>query len=111
MLQAADIVLENINAPEWVMQALMLFMVIGFPVALVFAWAFEITPEGIKPESEVDRSESITQQTGQKLNRTIIVVLVVAVGFLLVDKFLLDSKAPDVAAIREVCGGAAISWQ
>ena len=101
VLQAADIVLENINAPEWVMQALMLFMVIGFPVALVFAWAFEVTPEGIKPESEVDRSESITQQTGQKLNRTIIVVLVVAVGFLLVDKFLLDSKAPDVAATEK----------
>ena len=101
VLQAADIVLENINAPEWVMQALMLFMVIGFPVALVFAWAFEVTPEGIKPESEVDRSASITQQTGQKLNRTIIAVLAAAVAFLLVDKLLLEGDAPEVPATEK----------
>ncbi|NCF13913.1 MAG: hypothetical protein GWP62_01300 [Gammaproteobacteria bacterium] len=96
VLQAADIVLDNINAPEWLMQALMLFMVIGLPVALVFAWAFEVTPEGIKPESEVDRSDSITQETGHKLNRTITAVLIAAVAFLLVDKFLLVDDTPDV---------------
>jgi len=96
VLQAADIVLDNINAPGWLMQALMLFMVIGFPVALIFAWAFEMTPEGIKKEKEVDRSQSITQQTGHKLNRTIIFVLVAAVAFLLVDKFILNVASPDV---------------
>ena len=96
VLQAADIVLDNINAPGWLMQALMLFMVIGFPVALVFAWAFELTPEGIKKEREVDRSQSITDQTGHKLNRTIIFVLVAAVAFLLIDKFVLQGESPEV---------------
>ncbi len=87
ILQAADIVLDNIEAPAWLMKALMFFMVAGFPVAMIFAWAFEMTPEGIKREAEVDRSTSITQQTGKKLNRVIIGVLGVAVVFLLIDKF------------------------
>jgi hypothetical protein len=56
VLQAADIVLDNIAAPDWLMKAVMFFMVIGFPIAVIFAWAFEMTPEGIKKEAEVDRS-------------------------------------------------------
>ena len=95
VLQAADIVLDNIAAPVWLMQVLMLLMVIGLPVALVFAWAFELTPDGIKKEKEVDRSQSITQRTGQKLNRTITVVLVTAVAFLLADKFILQGESPE----------------
>jgi adenylate cyclase len=61
---------------------------------VLFAWAFEMTPEGIKRESDVDRSKSITRQTGQKLNRMIIGVLVVVVGLLLVDKFQMQPAAP-----------------
>lgn len=86
-LQLADIVLDNVTAPQWVMQVLMLFIIIGFPVAMIFAWAFEMTPEGIKREHEVDRSASITGQTGKKLNFIVIGVLGVAVTFLLFDKF------------------------
>ena len=94
ILQASDIVLENFGTPGWVMKTLMFFLAIGFPMAIFFAWAYEMTPEGIKREKEVDRSQSITQQTGQKLNRTIIVVLLAAVGFLLVDKFVLQDGTP-----------------
>ncbi len=94
ILQASDIVLENFGTPGWVMKTLMFFLAIGFPMAIFFAWAYEMTPEGIKREKEVDRSRSITQQTGQKLNRTIIVVLLAAVGFLLVDKFVLQDSTP-----------------
>lgn len=88
ILQAADIVLDNIDAPAWLMKAVMFFMVAGFPFAMIFAWAFEMTPDGIKKEAEVDRSASITQQTGKMLDRAIIGVLGVAVVFLLIDKFL-----------------------
>jgi TolB-like protein len=77
------------------MKTLMFVLAIGFPLAVLFAWAFEMTPEGIKKERDVDRSESITAQTGQKLNRTIIVVLLAAVGFLLVDKFMLRQPASE----------------
>ncbi len=98
ILQVSDIVLENIGAPAWVMQTLMFLLAIGFPIAVLFAWAYEMTPEGIKLEKDVDRSQSITQQTGQRLNRTIIVVLLAAVGFLLADKFMPEGEAPEVTA-------------
>lgn len=96
LLQLADIVLENIAAPQWVMQAFMLALVIGLPVALIFAWAFELTPEGLKREHEVDRSQSITPQTGRKLDFIIIGVLAVVVVLLLVDRFA-ASESDDVA--------------
>jgi adenylate cyclase len=99
VLQVSDIVLDNIAAPEWLMKAVMFFLLAGFPLAVLFAWAFEMTPEGIKKEKDVDRSESITAQTGQKLNRAIIVVLLAAVGFLLADKFMLgDGTSPETSS-------------
>src|SRR5210317_1022632 len=78
LLQVVDLVLENINSPDWVIQVFMLALAIGFPLAVFFAWAFEMTPDGIKRESEVDRSQSITPQTGKKLNRAIFVVMALA---------------------------------
>jgi len=91
LLQVVDLVLENINTPDWVMQVFMLALAIGFPLAMFFAWAFEMTPEGLKRESEVDRSQSITHETGQKLNHTIIAVLVLALGYFAYDKFVLTA--------------------
>jgi TolB-like protein/Tfp pilus assembly protein PilF len=92
ILQLADLVLENITAPGWVMQALMLVVAVGFPLVVIFAWAFEMTPEGIKKEKDVDRTHSITSQTGRKLDRAIIGVLVVVVGYLLIDKLVLQDQ-------------------
>jgi TolB-like protein len=86
LLQVADIVLDNINAPDWVIQVFMLALVVGLPVALIFAWAFEMTPEGIKREKDVDRSQSITQHTGRKLDRVIIGILALAVVVLVIDR-------------------------
>ncbi len=74
LLQVVDLVLDNIVAPEWIMKVFMLAVAVGFPLAVIIAWAFEMTPEGLKRESEVDRSQSITPQTGHKLDRIIIVV-------------------------------------
>jgi TolB-like protein/Tfp pilus assembly protein PilF len=84
LLQVADLVLEAIEAPAWVLQALMLVVALGFIAAVVIAWAYEMTPEGIRKEAEVDRTQSIAGQTGKKLDRIIIAFLVVAVGVLLV---------------------------
>ena len=60
LLQVADVVINNIEAPDWVFRAILLLVLLGFPFALIFAWAFELTPEGLKKEKDVDRSESIT---------------------------------------------------
>jgi TolB-like protein len=87
LLQAADFGLQVIDAPNWILQVLVLVAAIGLPAVLVFAWVFEITPEGVKREKEVDRSQSITSQTGKKLDRAIIGILAVAVALLLFDRF------------------------
>jgi len=90
ILQFADVVLNNIEAPGWVFQVIMLILGIGLPLALFFAWAFELTPEGIRKEKDIERSESITRVTGQKLNNTIIGLLVLSLGYFALDKFVLD---------------------
>ena len=94
ILQLADVVLENIGAPGWVMQAVMLVLAAGLPLAVIFAWAFEMTPEGLKKEKDVDRSQSITSVTGRKLDRMIIGILTVTVAYLLIDKLVLTDSMP-----------------
>jgi len=93
LLQFVDFVLEVIAAPDWILQVFVLAAAVGLPVAMIFAWVFEMTPEGIKRESQIDRTQSITPQTGQKLDRVIIITLALAVIFLLVDKFMLTPGA------------------
>jgi TolB-like protein len=73
--QIAELALDSFGTPDWVMKTILLVLVLGLPIAILFAWAFELTPEGIKLEKDVDRSQSITQTTGRKLNYTIIGVL------------------------------------
>jgi len=65
LIQVADILLEAFEAPAWTLRFIIICLGIGFPVAMFFAWAFELTPEGIKREHEVDRSQSITPHTGR----------------------------------------------
>lgn len=96
ILQFTDLVLENMSAPEWVMQVFMLALAIGLPIAVFFAWAFELTPEGLKSTREVDRSASVTHNTGRKLDRMIIAVLVVAVAYFVWERQTIPDR-PDVA--------------
>jgi len=83
LIQAASIFLPAFNAPQWAMQIVILILVVGFPIALAFSWAFEITPEGIVRESEVQANESITHHTGRKIVALTIVLAVVATGLLI----------------------------
>ncbi len=99
LMQVADLVLDNIGAPAWVMQSILLLLAIGFPLAIVFAWAFEITPEGLKLERDVSRTESITPATGRKLDFTIIGLLaVVAVYFIWEARFQDATNAAETNA-------------
>ncbi|MDH4020643.1 MAG: tetratricopeptide repeat protein [Xanthomonadales bacterium] len=100
VMQFADVVLNNITAPGWVFQAIMLLLAIGFPIVLVFAWAFEMTPEGLKKEKDIDRSQSIAPRTGRKLDRTIIVFMALALAYFIYDKF--SNEVPQDSAIESV---------
>ena len=95
--QVADLVLENIGAPPWVMQSLLLVMSIGFVAALIIAWAYELTPEGIKREKDVVRDDSITHHTAKKLNIITIGLVLVAIGLLLGDRFFWTHSSPEPA--------------
>jgi len=75
LLQLTDVVADILLMPEWAPQLILLFLMVGFVPALIFAWAFEMTPEGLKKEKDVDRSESITPNTGKKLNYAIMGML------------------------------------
>gem|GEM_PF-1139495 len=88
LAQVAEMAAETFAAPGWVMKMLVTLLALGLPLALFFAWAFELTPEGLKKEKDVDRSKSITHETGRKLDFTIIVVLVLALGYFAFDKFI-----------------------
>ena len=101
-MQVVDVMFPALKLPEWLISAVAAFVLIGFPFALIFAWAFEMTPDGIKREKDVDRSESITPRTGAKLNHTALVILTIAVSFLLIDKFVLQSDTTPVNEPTEI---------
>lgn len=81
LAQVAEFAFENFGAPDWVLKTVVVVLLLGLPLALFFAWAFEMTPEGVKREKDVDRSHSMTQTTGRKLDRLIIAALVLALGY------------------------------
>src|SRR5438876_4440925 len=80
LIQAASILLPTFEAPAWVMKLLVFVIAFGFPAALIFSWAFEITPEGIKLESEIEPNKSIARRTGRKIVAVTITLAVVAAG-------------------------------
>jgi len=101
LLQIVDLVLENINAPDWVMQVFMLALAVGFPIAIIVAWAFEVTPDGVKLQKNVDPNQSIHRHTGHQLNRGIIMILSIAIVFLLTDRFRDQIFGdPDVSVVK-----------
>lgn len=107
--QVAELALDTFEAPGWVLKALLVFLALGLPVALVIAWAFEMTAEGVKREKDVDRSRSITPQTGRKLDRIIIAVLGVAVVVLLAKEFHDDSDSAAENDITATVGRQSIA--
>jgi TolB-like protein/Tfp pilus assembly protein PilF len=80
LIQAASILFPTFDAPPWAMKILVALLVLCFPVALVLSWAFEITPEGIKLESEIDPKKSIARKTGRKIIGLTIAGAIVAAG-------------------------------
>jgi len=99
LAQVAEFALENFGAPDWALKTFVTLLVLGLPIALFLAWAFELTPDGIKREKDVDRSQSMTGVTGQKLNLLIIGALVIALGYFLWERQA--NVAPTSASVSE----------
>ncbi len=96
VIQIADVVVPALSLPSWTITLLVVLGIFGFPFAIFFAWAFEITPDGIKKESDITPEESITSHTGRKLDFTIIGLLVVALGYFIYESRF-EAPTEDVA--------------
>ena len=107
VIQVTDTVGPVLHLPDWTLALVTWIGIIGFPFALFFAWAFELTPQGLKREQDVDRSSSITSVTGRKLDFAIIGLLAVAVVFLVVDNYVLKDKTEDGAGTADAALGTA----
>jgi len=92
LVQVASTVLPLFGAPEWIPRSVVILLALGFVPALLFAWVFEITPEGLRRESEVDRRYSITPQTGQRMEHATVVLLALALAYFAFDKFVLGPR-------------------
>jgi TolB-like protein len=86
IIQIVTAIEEPLSLPDWFDTATIILVFIGFPIALIIAWAFELTPDGLKKSVEVEATKSVTTSTGKKLNRLIITVLSLAVVFLVINR-------------------------
>jgi TolB-like protein/thioredoxin-like negative regulator of GroEL len=85
LLQIADTLGDALALPDWTSKLVILLLALGFIPAVVFSWVYELTPEGVKKESEIDRSQSITSQTGRKLDIAVLIILLGVVGLYFFD--------------------------
>jgi TolB-like protein len=109
ILQLTDVLAPLLELPDWVARFVLFLLIIGFLVTLILAWVFELTPEGLKLEKDVDRSQSITRTTGRKLDFTIIGISSIALAMFALDRFLwsptevatADATMPATEALTE----------
>jgi TolB-like protein len=87
LIQLADILLGNFGAPEWVFRSLVVMILLGLPIALFLAWAYELTPEGLKRDAEAPRDPAAARKSGTVVNASIAIGLVVVIGWLAADRF------------------------
>lgn len=98
LIQVMDTIAPRLGLPDWIPTLVIVLALVGFPIAVLLAWAFEITPEGLKKTEDVQAGESIVHATGQKLNVIIISALVLALGYFIWEsRFSGAVPAPEMA--------------
>src|SRR5438128_11265273 len=100
LMQVASQIFPFFEIPNWAVRLVVLLLVIGFPVAVILAWAFELTPEGIKRAEDVDVSKSLTRKSGRKLDFFIIAVLLLVIAILLFQRFRPAVSSAIVSALE-----------
>ena len=107
ILDPLHVVFHMLDVPIWANRLVLMLMAVGFPAVVIFAWVYEITPEGLKPTVEVAHHQSIRKLTGQRLDRAIIAVLAVALAYFVVDKFWISKHFPASQLVTSAPKGTA----
>jgi len=109
VLQIAEFVLEIIAAPEWIIKVFLLAIGLGLLPVLIFSWAYEITPEGVKREKDIDRGQSITGGTGRRLNQITIGMLVAVLAFVGLERTFFSRPVPDTPVVASTTSDNSIA--
>ena len=96
LLQVSDTLGPALHLPEWFVSAVVFLLILGFPVAIVFAWAFDLTPEGLRRETNADPAAPTAGKSDKQLNHVVVAVLVLALGYFVFDKVVIDSEQDTV---------------
>ena len=108
LVQITSIVAPALHLPAWTLTLIILLVLLGFPVALFLAWAYELTPEGIKPTPSIAPAENITRESGKKLNYTIIGLMALVIVFLVVDNYVLTGKGSEERGVKSEAQSAQV---
>ncbi len=118
LTQVMEIATDAFGAPDWVLKIFIVILALGFIPAVIFSWVYELTPEGIRRESEVRPEESITSETGKRLNIAVIVLLLAVVALYAVDRFrgqdalpVPVAGAPVVRSVNEIDSIAVLPFE
>jgi TolB-like protein/Tfp pilus assembly protein PilF len=101
VVQVVETIFPAFGFGDAAVRTAVIVLAIGFPLVLIFSWIFQLTPEGLKLDRDVDRSGPVLPHAGKKLDRAIIVVLAIALGYFAIDKFVID-PARDAAREEQI---------
>src|SRR5450631_3828198 len=107
ILEPVHVIFHMLEVPVWANRLVIILMALGFPAVGIFAWVYEITPEGLKPTAKIAHGQSIRRQTGRRIDRAIIVVLFLALTYFVVDKFWISKHALSVEGEKALNAPAA----
>jgi hypothetical protein len=111
-IQIVDVISEPLNLPDWLDTVVIILLAVGFPIAVILAWAFDLTPEGIKADADVRARHVTAGLGGQRLNSILQALVLLAVGFLVLDQYLFTSRGQSSQNTQSVRRFAIdIPWQ
>jgi len=88
LLQVTDVLSSLLTLPGWAGSFVVMLLLLGFPIMLMVSWVYEMTPEGLRRDKDIDHSESVSSETGRKINTLTVVLLVLAIAVVALDRLL-----------------------
>ncbi|HJO11320.1 MAG TPA: hypothetical protein QGI39_04685 [Gammaproteobacteria bacterium] len=94
LIQVSESLLPALQLPDWTLSLIVVLLLLGFPITLIMAWAFELTPDGVRPAADSETAPTVSHAPAQRITNAMLALVLLAVGFLVVDQYVLDSGNP-----------------